>query len=419
MKDLSLHPCFNEEMRHKQARIHLPVAPNCNIQCNYCNRKYDCCNESRPGVTSSVLEPLQAFNYFIDLKQRLDNLSVVGIAGPGDPFANPEETLSTIELISSEYPEMLLCLSSNGLNLAPYIDRITKLNVSHVTVTINSLNPETLTKIYSWVRDGNMIYKGLDAAKLLLSRQLDAIVKLKEKGMIVKVNTVVIPGVNDNDIEALAKKVSELGADTMNCIPLYPTAGTPFENFQEPSKEMMVRIKTQISKYIKPMNHCARCRADAAGLLGHDLKESTALLNEYASRPGHDTSERPYVAVATGDGLLVNLHLGEADSLYIYEQSPKGYKFIEQRLTPPNGTGDQRWVNLARTLRDCRAVLVSALGDNPRVILESCSIHVVQMTGLIDDGLEGIYEHRPIRSITRQEAMGCHGKCSSSCEGCA
>ena len=419
MKDLSLHPCFNEEMRHKQARIHLPVAPHCNIQCNYCNRKYDCCNESRPGVTSSVLEPLQAFNYFRDLKQRLDNLSVVGIAGPGDPFANPEETLSTIELISSEYPEMLLCLSSNGLNLAPYIDRITKLNVSHVTVTINSLNPETLTKIYSWVRDGNRIYKGLDAAKLLLSRQLDAIVKLKEKGMIVKVNTVVIPGVNDNDIEALAKKVSELGADTMNCIPLYPTAGTPFENFQEPSKEMMVRIKTQISKYIKPMNHCARCRADAAGLLGHDLKESTALLKEYASRPGHDTSERPYVAVATGDGLLVNLHLGEADSLYIYEQSPKGYKFIEQRLTPPNGTGDQRWVNLARTLHDCRAVLVSALGDNPRVILESCSIHVVQMTGLIDDGLEGIYEHRPIRSITRQEAMGCHGKCSSSCEGCA
>lgn len=419
MKDLSLHPCFNEEMRHKQARIHLPVAPHCNIQCNYCNRKYDCCNESRPGVTSSVLEPLQAFNYFRDLKQRLDNLSVVGIAGPGDPFANPEETLSTIDLISSEYPEMLLCLSSNGLNLAPYIDRITKLNVSHVTITINSLNPETLTKIYSWVRDGNMIYKGLDGAKLLLGRQLEAIVKLKEKGMIVKVNTVVIPGVNDNDIEALAKKVSELGADTMNCIPLYPTAGTPFENLQEPSKEMMVKIKTQISKYIKPMNHCARCRADAAGLLGHDLKESTALLKEYASRPSHDTSERPYVAVATSDGLLINRHLGEADSLYIYEQSPKGYKFIEQRRTPSNGTGDQRWVNLARILHDCQAVLVSALGDNPRVILESCSIHVVQMTGLIDEGLEGIYEHRPIRSITRQEAMGCHGKCSGSCEGCA
>ncbi len=51
------HPCFNEEAKHTSARVHLPVAPKCNIQCNYCNRKFDCVNESRPGVTSSVLAP--------------------------------------------------------------------------------------------------------------------------------------------------------------------------------------------------------------------------------------------------------------------------------------------------------------------------------------------------------------------------
>ena len=53
----SAHPCFDKEARHKNARVHLPVAPKCNIQCNYCNRKFDCVNESRPGVTSSVLTP--------------------------------------------------------------------------------------------------------------------------------------------------------------------------------------------------------------------------------------------------------------------------------------------------------------------------------------------------------------------------
>ena len=37
--------------------MHVAVAPACNIQCNYCNRKYDCANESRPGVVSERLTP--------------------------------------------------------------------------------------------------------------------------------------------------------------------------------------------------------------------------------------------------------------------------------------------------------------------------------------------------------------------------
>ena len=37
---LATHPCYNEEAHHDFARMHLSVAPKCNIQCNYCNRKY-------------------------------------------------------------------------------------------------------------------------------------------------------------------------------------------------------------------------------------------------------------------------------------------------------------------------------------------------------------------------------------------
>ena len=36
------HPCYSEEAHHHYARMHVAVAPACNIQCNYCNRKYDC-----------------------------------------------------------------------------------------------------------------------------------------------------------------------------------------------------------------------------------------------------------------------------------------------------------------------------------------------------------------------------------------
>ena len=95
IKDLSKHPCFNAEAKQKYARVHLPVAPRCNVQCNYCNRKYDCCNESRPGVCSTLLSPVQALKYLQALNGKIPDVSVVGIAGPGDPFANPEETMLT------------------------------------------------------------------------------------------------------------------------------------------------------------------------------------------------------------------------------------------------------------------------------------------------------------------------------------
>jgi len=133
MIDIKTHPCFNKEAKGEYARVHLPVAPLCNIQCNYCKRGYDCVNESRPGVTSDVLSPEQALAYLIRLKEKMPHLSVVGIAGPGDPFANPIQTMSTLRLIRREFPDMVLCLSTNGLNVLPYIEEMKDLNVSHVT----------------------------------------------------------------------------------------------------------------------------------------------------------------------------------------------------------------------------------------------------------------------------------------------
>ena len=419
MKDLSLHPCFNEKAKHTQARVHLPVAPRCNIQCNYCNRLYDCCNESRPGVTSSVLTPTQASSYFRVLKAKLENLSVVGIAGPGDPFANPNETLATIELIEKEFPDMIFCLSSNGLDLAPYIDRIAKLNVSHVTITINSLNINTLSKIYSWVRYGNKIYKGRGAAQLLLGKQLYCIKKLKEKGIIVKINTVVIPGINDQDIQELAQKVAAMGADTMNCIPMYPTAKTVFENIEEPSKEMMTRIKAQISQYIKPMGHCARCRADAAGLLGHDDAEAMNMVRQFSLLVADKDESKIKVAVATSDGLSVDLHLGEASELWIYEKTPNGYRFIEKRNTPESDACGNNWTALCDgILTDCQAVLVSGAGKTPSSVLKDRGIRVIQMKGLIDTGLDAVYRRQPIIPIYKAGPFKCGATCHGDKQGC-
>ena len=418
-KDINTHPCFNEDAKGKYARVHLPVAPKCNIQCNYCNRKYDCVNESRPGVTSGVLSPQKAVFYLKELSASIDNISVIGIAGPGDPFANPEETMQTLREVSKEFPEKIFCLSTNGLDLEPYIDEIATLRVSHVTLTINAVNPEISAGIYRWVRFNKKVYRGVAGAALLLERQLRCIPLLKARGIVVKINSIIIPGVNDFHIPEVAKVCKELGADIMNCIPLIPTADTPFEDIEKPTPVMIMRVREYAKDYLPMMTHCARCRADAAGMLGQDLSESYHILQKVMTMTEGDLAEKPYVAVATNEGHLVNLHLGEAMHLYIYQQTPKGFQYVEMRALPKPGTGDQRWLDVAKTIKDCRALLVSGVGENPKSIITNCGTTVVEMTGMIDEGLEGIYNHKPIKTIAKPNEFKCGSGCKGNATGCA
>lgn len=263
------HPCFYGSARGRWGRIHLPVAPKCNIQCNFCNRKYDCANESRPAVTNHILEPGDVVSYLSTLLKARTDISVVGIAGPGDPLCESHRTLETIRAVRAVHPDLLICLSTNGLNLPQHIDALAQAGVTHMTVTINAVDPEIGRKIYSWIRLKGRIYRGYEAAALLISRQLEAIGKLKANGFIVKINTVILPGINTDHIPAIAKAVAELGADVMNCIPLIPLPDTPFEHMGTMTTQEVDGVRTIASAYMPQMYHCRRCRADAVGLLSN------------------------------------------------------------------------------------------------------------------------------------------------------
>ncbi|MDA3891044.1 MAG: radical SAM protein [Salinivirgaceae bacterium] len=418
MVNIENHPCFNKEAKGKFGRVHLPVAPKCNIQCNYCNRDYDCVNESRPGVTTRVLQPRQAVDYLKALRVDHPELIVMGIAGPGDPFANPEETMETLRLVREEIPEMILCLSTNGLNLAPYVDEIAELEVSHVTITMNGTDVDMLKDIYRWVRVGKKVYRGAEGSRILLNEQIKCIGLLKEKGITVKINSIAISEINVPLLPELAYEVSTFGADVMNIIPLYPVKDTPYEDFEEPSPALMKDLRKMASNYIKPMEHCARCRADAAGLLGKDIKESTQMLRDFAIKSNNGNEKRNLVAVASHEGLLVNQHLGEAESLYIYKETSSGYRMVEQRKTPIRGTGMDRWKNLLDTIDDCRTLLTSGVGSTPYNFISKSGVEVIEMSGLIDEGLDAIYKGKKIKSIKKRDAFACGSECSGTGGGC-
>jgi nitrogen fixation protein NifB len=409
------HPCFNVGAKHTYARVHLPIAPDCNIRCNYCNRKNDCINESRPGVSSAILTPTQAVDYLEKIVAEVPNISVVGVAGPGDPFAKPELTIKTLELVREKFPNLLLCLASNGMNVLPYVKELKRLNLSHMTITINAVDPDIGAKIYGWIRDGKVIYRGRQAAEILLDRQLATVKALKGAGIIVKINTVTIPGINDHHVIEVSKKMAELGVDIQNCMVIFPNEGTPFENIKEPSPEAIARLRKEAEKHLPQMRHCARCRADAVGLLGKDLSpERTNELMKQATTSGASLEGRPYVAVASLEGMLVNQHLGEAYKFQIWGKQNDNFVLIEEREAPEPGGGTQRWHEMVGALKDCRAVLVSGIGESPRKVLEESGIVPVEMNGFIAEGLETIFEGGNLsrlksRQLGNRQGSGCSG----------
>ncbi|ACN14086.1 NifB2 [Desulforapulum autotrophicum HRM2] len=418
------HPCFNANACKSWGRVHLPVAPRCNIQCNFCNRKFDCVNESRPGVCSSILSPFQAMEYLKQVVNRKKNISVVGIAGPGDPFANPEQTLTTIEMISKKYPDMLLCLASNGLNLPEYLDDIARFNVSHVSITINAIDLAISEKIYSWVRFGKKSLAPGQGVKLLLEKQLASVAGLKERGIIVKVNTIVLPGINDHHVTDIAKEMAKMGVDLLNCMPYYPNEGSNFAHLREPSREEIAKIQADAQKYLPQMKHCKRCRADAVGILGEEpdkvLMESLKTCASMEETPEIEMEDpaRPHVAVATREGVLVNQHLGEATELAIYDISREEVVLVEQREMPRPGDGSSRWQVVADQLKDCHLILVSGVGETPKALLTNEGFEILEVNGLIQEVVDAVKNKQNISHLVKRAPLDCRAECSGGGMGC-
>ena len=257
------HPCLSAQAHFRYGRIHLPVAPRCNIRCGYCDRRYDCANESRPGVTSEVISPRscpgpRAWSAPLRLDGRL---RVAGVAGPGEPLANPA-TLEILRLVRSRFPGLLLCLSTNGLVLSDALPELLDCGVSTLTVTVNTRSVVCAGHVYRAV--GGSADAGAMAA--FLSAQQEGVAKAAEAGLTVKINTVVIPGVNTGEIEEIACWAARAGAAVMNLMPLIPQAS--FRDNEPPSQALLDALRARARVHIPQFTHCRQCRADAVGVPG-------------------------------------------------------------------------------------------------------------------------------------------------------
>lgn len=281
------HPCFSEEAHRGAGRIHLPVAPECNVQCGYCVRKYDCVNESRPGVSSVVLSPSEAIERVEAVVERTGDIAAIGIAGPGDPLAN-DATFTTLDLVRRRYPTKIGCVSTNGLALPDRLAPLVAAGVRSVTVTINAVMPDTAAEIYLWVTGPNGTkLRGIEAGLYLLDRQWEGLRLAVRAGLVVKVNSVLIPGVNDIELPAVAHLAAEYGAHKHNILPLIPQ--NKFRGVAPPSPAQIHEARMACGEYLSQMTHCKQCRADACGIIGQDRDMETETLLARLGQDYHDS----------------------------------------------------------------------------------------------------------------------------------
>lgn len=277
----NLHPCLGGEAHSKFGRVHLPVSPTCNIQCKFCKR--DCNdNEDRPGVASGILLPKDAIATVKRAIELCPEITVVGIAGPGDTLAT-NFALETFEFVHKAYPDLILCLSTNGLLLEKYADQLVEVGVSTITVTVNAVDAKIQSQIISNIVLDGKAYYGEEAAQILIDAQLRGIKKISDLGVLVKVNTVLVPGINDKHIEETARTVKESGATLYNIIPLIPQHDLSY--VMAPTCEQLDNARAEADKYLEVFRHCKHCRADACGIPGQ--KDLSHLL--YGTRSDLET----------------------------------------------------------------------------------------------------------------------------------
>jgi nitrogen fixation protein NifB len=245
-------------------RVHLPVSPACNIGCRFCSRAFSSEGE-RPGRSRALVRPDEAVALVRKALELCPDITVAGIAGPGDTLAT-RHALDTFERLHSAFPALIKCLSTNGLLLERYAADLYGAGVRTLTVTVNAVEPAVLARICSFVVLDGVRYGAEEGASILIEAQQRGIALAARLGMLVKINTVLVPGVNTHHIGAIADSVKASGAEIINILPLIPA--NELADCPAPTCTELAEAREAAERRLPVFRHCKHCRADACGIPG-------------------------------------------------------------------------------------------------------------------------------------------------------
>lgn len=259
---LIMHCCFNtDNIFLPTPRIHVPLATMCSMGCSYCGYSYDgniSSSQLRPGVVNNVVSSYdEIYEYLCKALIKLPEAEIIGVSGPGDPLENYNQLSFLMEIIKEKWPTKTLCLCTNGRFFFPCGKAVVDSGLlKYITFTINTLDENKLPQIYNSFREGGAT-KCAEHVKNLIS----AIRYCKLRGVTVKVNTVFLSGINDDDIEDMFEKLKNIGVDCFNLLPQRGMNDVAYDSTIVYSQK---RNELQ-SKGFPLTRHCKMCRADFCG----------------------------------------------------------------------------------------------------------------------------------------------------------
>ncbi|HJJ32354.1 MAG TPA: GTP 3',8-cyclase MoaA [Methanocorpusculum sp.] len=160
--------------------VRIAVNSSCNLQCIYCHREGEgdngCVSCGNAGE-SSVSEIHNIMAVLSELGVR--TLKITG----GEPLLRPD----ILDVIRAIPPEIEVSMTTNGTLLKEMALSLKVAGLTRVNISIDSLHPERYAKI---------------TGHNLLSKVLEGLDAAVDAGLTpVKINTVLLPGINDDEIE--------------------------------------------------------------------------------------------------------------------------------------------------------------------------------------------------------------------------
>lgn len=343
----------------------LPVAPQAAARIRFCGE------DKLPQAI-----PLHgALAWITDLSAHGKSIAGLNIHGPGDPLATMTMTQDIISMLREQSPGLPLGLTTLGIGLARHAGRFAEQGVTKVTLLVDGVTPQTVQNLYAWIRPGKRNMPMAKGAEILIDEQTKGIAACKATGIPVAIRTTVYAGINEPEIEKIARLVSDLGAES---ITLLPGKGwlTSEEKLLPPSAATMADLAQKVSRYLKVV--CLHMPE-----AGNDIIPPACAGATIIPKP---TKERPNVAVLSANGMDIDLHLGQAIKALIYGPREDGLTcLLETRDLPEPGSGDTRWQQVAGILNDCFVLLATSAGQKPREILGRHGLNLL----LMEDNVEG------------------------------
>jgi cyclic pyranopterin phosphate synthase len=217
--------------------LRLSVTDRCNLHCRYC----------RPN--SSSRSPRTSLLSFEELGRLVQLVAAMGITKirltGGEPFLR-HDLLRLVAEIRAIHGIDTICLTTNGVNAAPYLDELHAFGLNGLNLSLDTLSPQRFHEI-----------TGVDAHGAVMS----CLHKALALGLPLKINTVVQDGVNTDELLAIADLARHHPVQ-IRFIEMMPFSGREFA----PPAWRGKRLREHFRRHLPEMTPLVAARATTASI---------------------------------------------------------------------------------------------------------------------------------------------------------